>query len=92
MKLRSFKDYLEKRLDKDEIEELGKQAALEFEAFKELQCDVSKVITQYMDQEQIGFNELVRRLGVSPAQVNLTLASLAHIAGLLGRRPHLSFA
>lgn len=99
MKSKKFKDYLEKRLDKDEINELEKQAVIEFEALKVLQDDVSHAVADYMAQEKIGFNELVRRLGVSAAQVskiqkgeaNLTLASLAHIAALLGKRPHLSF-
>ena len=50
-----------------------------------------------MAQEEIGFNELVHRLDVSPTQIskiqkgeaNLTLASLAHIFALLNRQPHL---
>ena len=49
-----------------------------------------------MTQENIGFNELVRRLGISPTQVskiqkgeaNLTLTSIAHIFSLLNRMPH----
>jgi hypothetical protein len=52
--------------------------------------------TEYVAQENIGFNELVRRLGTSPAQVakiqkgeaNLTMSSLAHIFALLKKRPH----
>ena len=52
-----------------------------------------------MAKEHIGFNELVRRLGVSPTQVkkiqnggsNLTLASIAHISAFLKRRPKLVF-
>lgn len=62
-----------------------------------LQDDISGAIAEYMAKEKIGFNELVRRLDVSPAQVskiqkgeaNLTIASLAHIFALLGKQPHL---
>ena len=51
-----------------------------------------------MVQEKIGFNELVRRLGSSPAQVskiqkgeaNLTIATLAHIFALLKKMPHIT--
>lgn len=52
-----------------------------------------------MAEKNIGFNELVRRLDVSPAQVakiqkgeaNLTLASLAHLAALFNKQPHIIF-
>jgi septum formation topological specificity factor MinE len=99
MKLKKFDDYLKKRLDSDEIAAIERQADMEFEALKALQEDVSRVISDYMIQEKIGFNELVRRLDVSPAQIakikkrkaNLTLSSLAHLAALFNKRPHIVF-
>jgi transcriptional regulator with XRE-family HTH domain len=99
MKTKNFRDYLAKRLDKGEILELEKQADIEAEAIKQLQEDVSRAVTKYMEQEEIGFNELVKRLGVSSAQAakirkgeaNLTLTSLAHIAALFKRQPHIIF-
>ena len=89
--------YLEKRLNKKEIAEIEEQALLEQRALKNLQDDISRAVAEYMAQEKIGFNELVRRLDVGPSQVskiqkgevNLTLASLAHIFALLGKQPHL---
>ena len=62
-----------------------------------LQEDVSKAVAEYMTEEQIGFNELVRRLNISPTQAskiqsgaaNLTLATIAHIFALLQMKPHL---
>jgi DNA-binding Xre family transcriptional regulator len=99
MRPKSFKDYLSKRLNQTEIVELEQQAEIEFEALKLLQEDISRAVARYMAQEEIGFNELVRRLGVSTAQAvkiqrgeaNLTLASLAHIAALFKLRPHVVF-
>lgn len=99
MPLKSFQEHLESRLNKDEIAELESQAELEYQALKSLQDDVSKAVAEYMAKEHIGFNELVRRLGVSPTQVkkiqnggsNLTLASIAHISAFLKRRPKLVF-
>lgn len=99
MKTKNFRDYLEKRLDKSEIFELEKQANIEVKAIKQLQEDVSRAVDKYMKKEEIGFNELVKRLGVSSAQAakirkgeaNLTLASLAHIAALFKMQPHLIF-
>lgn len=100
MKLKTFDDYLTTRLDPKEIAKIKKQARIEFEALKLLQHDVAAVVVSYMEDKGIGFNEMVRRLGVSPTQAkkitkgeaNLTFASLAHIAGLLGKKPHLVFS
>lgn len=100
MKTKSFQSYLEKRLHKKEIAELEKQALLEKKALQNLQQDISKIVNDYTAQENIGFNELVRRLGTSPTQVakiqkgeaNLTIASLAHIFALLKKQPHLVIA
>lgn len=97
MKAKNFQQYLEKRLDKDEIAEIEKLAALEMEYLQALQEDVSNAVANYMSEEKIGFNELVRRLNISPTQAsniqsgraNLTLATIAHIFALLKMRPHL---
>jgi ribosome-binding protein aMBF1 (putative translation factor) len=100
MKLMNFRDHLKKRLDKDEINELEKQAQIEYEALKLLQHDVAAIIAEHMEEKGISFNELIRNLGISPTQgakikkgeANLTFASLAHIAGYLGKRPHIVFS
>jgi DNA-binding Xre family transcriptional regulator len=100
MKLMNFRDHLKKRLDKDEIRELEKQAQIEHEALKLLQHDVAAVIAEHMEENGISFNELIRNLGISPTQgakikkgeANLTFASLAHIAGYLGKKPHIVFS
>jgi hypothetical protein len=97
MKAKSFQQYLEKRLNKDEINEIEKLAQLEMEYLRSLQEDVSKAVAGYMAEEHIGFNELVRRLDISPTQAskiqsgeaNLTLATIAHIFALLKMKPHL---
>lgn len=98
MKTKNFQTYLEKRLNKQEVAEIEEIALLEKKALLGLQEDVSRSIAEYMAAEQIGFNELVRRLDSSPAQVskiqkgeaNLTIASLAHIFALLKKQPHLA--
>jgi transcriptional regulator with XRE-family HTH domain len=97
MKTKSFQDYLEKRLDKSEIAEIERIAKLEMEFLKSLQEDVSRAVVKYMAEQDIGFNELVRRLNISPTQVaniqngrsNLTLATIAHVFALLKMKPHL---
>ena len=99
MKLINFKDHLKKRLDSHEIKSLERQAEIEYESLKILQHDVAAAIAEYMEENGIGFNELVKNLGISPTQgakirkgeANLTFSSLAHIAGYLQKKPHIVF-
>ena len=68
-------------------------------ALKTLQAEVSKAVLIYMDEKNIGFNELVSKVGKSPAQVskiikgeaNITLATVAHLFAMMKRKPHLIF-
>jgi hypothetical protein len=100
MKTKSFKTYLATRLTQEEIAEIEAQAELEARTLKTLQDDIANAVQHYMYQEQIGFNELVRRLDISPVQVskiqkgvaNLTLASVAHIFALLKKPAHIVFS
>lgn len=95
MKTKSFQKYLEKRLDKEEIAEIEEQARLEIKIFKSIQAAISKAMDDYMKKNKVGFNELVRRLDSTAAQVskikrgeaNLTVSSLAHLLALLGKEP-----
>ena len=93
MRTKGFQKYLEKRLDKDEIAEIKEHAQREVRILRSIQRTISDTINDYMKKNKIGFNELVRRLDSSPAQVtkiqrgeaNLTLASLAHLLSLMGK-------
>ena len=96
---KSFRALAEKRLTKAEIAEIEREVMLEVRALKTLQADVTAAMNNYMEEKSIGFNELVKRLGVSPAHVakikkgaaNLTLASVARLFSVLGQEPHLVF-
>lgn len=98
-KTKSFQKLIEKRLSKSEIAEIEHQTMLEARALKALQDDVANAVNDYMKETNIGFNELVRYLNVSPAHIakikkgdaNLTLASIARLFALLGQEPHLVF-
>jgi hypothetical protein len=95
MKTKSFKKYLETRLDKKEIAEIEEQARREARILKSIQHFITKALDEYMEKNKIGFNELVRRLDGSPSQVakmqrgesNMTISSFAHICALLGKEP-----
>ncbi len=95
MKTKSFKKYLESRLNKEEIAEIEEQAHREIKILRILQKCISEALDEYMQKQRIGFNELVRRLDSSPSHVakiqrgesNLTVSSLAHLLALLGKEP-----
>ena len=97
MKVKSFKAYLEKRLDKREIKEIKDAAKIEFEILTALQAEVAETLLNFMAENDLGFNELVSKLGKSPSQVskiikgqaNLTMATIAQLYAFMGRRPHL---
>lgn len=100
MKIESFSDHLEKRLDKKEIREIEKAAKIEFDALHALQSEVSQAVINYMSDNNVGFNDMVSKLGKSPSQLskiikeeaNLTVSTIAQIASIMGYRPHLQFA
>ena len=95
MKTKSFAEYAKKRLTKEEIEEIDKEAELEVQFLKSMQMMISVVVNDYMEKNKIGFNELVRRLESSPSHVakmqrgeaNLTLSTFAHLCARMGKEP-----
>lgn len=99
MKSKNFEDALKQRLNQTEITVLKTQARLENEALQILRNNIASAIAQHMEETGMGFNELTRKLGISPSQAakikkgeaNLTVASIAHIAAFLGKKPHLIF-
>ena len=99
MKLKSFDDYIKTRLTKKEIAEIEKKAQREKNLLDAWQANISQCIHDYMKQNNIGFNDLVRILNVSPTQVakiqkgqaNLTLATMAHIFSTLNQQPQFIF-
>jgi septum formation topological specificity factor MinE len=99
MERKSFQKYLEKRLTKQEIAEIERQARLEKKILESLQNDIASAVSKYMKKNKVGFNEFVELLSVSPTHIskiqkkeaNLTLSSLAHIFALIDQEPHLVF-
>lgn len=94
-KTKSFQEYIEKRLPKETIAKIKKQAKLEAKILLSLQNGVSTALAEYMEENDLGFNDLVRLLNTSPSQItkiqkgqtNLTFASFAHIFALIGKEP-----
>lgn len=97
MKTKSFEDHLASRLSRQEIDEIERAAKIEHESLEMLQHDISKAIIDYMAKNNVGFNDLVRKLGKSPTQVsriikgeaNLTLATIAQLYAFMGQRAHI---
>ena len=93
MKTKSFKEYLEQRLDKKEIAQIRRQAEQEVKILQSLQKMVADMTNEYMEKNKLGFNELARLLDASPSQLtkiqrgqaNLRLSSIAHLFALMGK-------
>ncbi len=56
MKTKSFKKYLESRLNKEEIAEIEEQAHREIKILRILQKCISEALDEYMQKQRIGFN------------------------------------
>jgi hypothetical protein len=93
---KSFDEYAENRLGKEKYNQLCKEADKEAQILLTIQNFITSSLEDYMHKNQVGFNELVRRLEVSPTyvskmrkgQANLTLYSLARLMATLGKEPH----
>ena len=100
MKTKSFKEYLDTKLDKEDIADIEAAAEMEFSAIHDLKSDISKAVINYMAENDVGFNDFVRKLGKSPTQVskiikgeaNLTISTIAQIFSIMGRKPHITSA
>lgn len=96
---KSFQRLMEKRLTTEEIAEIEKQAMLEARSLRSLQSDITNAMNDYMKEKNIGFNDLIKLLDVSPAHIakikrgdaNLTLASIARLFAALGQEPCIVF-
>lgn len=88
-----------KLLSPEERAEVDQQADKMIAAMRELQESVSSAVASYMAKEKIGFNELTRRLDISSRQTsrllkgeaNLTMASIAELAALMGKKARVVF-
>jgi hypothetical protein len=95
MKTTSFNDILRKNFSPAEIKEIKEAADLEYEILKGIQNDISKNLSQFMENENCSLSDISRKLGTSLSQVkkilqgkaNLTIASMAHIYALMGKKP-----
>ena len=86
-------------LSPEERAEVDRQADKMIAAMRELQESVSSAVAIYMAKEKIGFNELTRRLDTISRQTsrllkgeaNLTMASIAELAAVMGKKARVVF-
>ncbi len=98
-KFKSFDAFLEKKIGKEEKASLEKEAENYLLVLKEMQDVISAEVAKYMAKEGIGFNEMTRRMDTSSRQTtriikgeaNITLETLAELAFVIGKHPHITF-
>lgn len=97
-----FEDYDDVRKEifsPNEILSLDSAANEEIAAIKSLQESISSAVARYMAEENIGFNELTRRLEVSSritsklvkGNANLSMGTIAHLSAIIGKKPRIIF-
>jgi DNA-binding Xre family transcriptional regulator len=94
-KTEKFDILLEKFYTKEEIINAKEKAKLR----AKIMLSISDNVRKKMEKEQIGFNELVARIGTSPAQLNrvlngntnLTIDSLLKVCTALDLEPEIVF-
>lgn len=97
--LPEWSDVKKELFSQEEIDQIDKEVKLELSAMECLQESVSNKVAEYMAKEGIGFNELMKRLNSNPRHTskivkgtcNLTMASVAEIAALLGKKAKVVF-
>ena len=97
--LPEWNDVRKEVFSQEELGEIDREVSAELRAIEELQESVSSEVAAYMAREKIGFNELTRRLHSTPRHTskivkgncNLTMASIAEIASLLGKKAKVVF-
>ena len=86
-------------LSPEERAEVDRQADKMIAAMRELQESVSSAVASYMAKEKIGFNELTLRLDTCSrptsrllkGEANLTMASIAELAAVMGKKARVVF-
>ena len=93
-------DEIEKELfTEEQIKRIHKNAAKRSTQRKKMSETISVAVVEYMAKEHIGFNELTRRLQMSPSTCskiirgdsNITLDTLATVSEMMGKTPIISF-
>ena len=101
-RLNEFDDYdkiRRQRLTPKEIKAQDGEITREVAALQCMQESISAALARYMAEEGIGINELTRRLSTSSRQTsrimkgeaNITLATLAEVAAIMGATPRIVF-
>ncbi len=97
--MKKFNDYLATRFPESEIRQLNSAAKDEYNSLHYLQQQIANQLQEYMNVEDIGFNELAKRLALSASQLsklrqgraNITLATFSHVLSVIHKQPILQF-
>ena len=95
----TYDDVMSKFYTKEQLNEIDTEAKACVDSLRILQDDLAKAVTAFMVSENIGFNELGRRLGMGPRHVtriikgsgNVTMETVARVAALIKKKPQLNF-
>lgn len=98
-KFESYEDIRRQLMTAKEIASQNAEVEREIDALRSMQDSVTKAVAGFMTANDIGFNELTRRLKTSTRQsskilkgeANITLATLAELASVMGKKARIIF-
>lgn len=96
MELYKFDDILREIYTEEEIIEIKKKAQFKVNAFLDSKNNLKRSLEDYMKENNISLNEIIKRMHTSPSQVmkikkgqaNVTLATIVELASLMGKQPY----
>ncbi|MCB9229778.1 MAG: hypothetical protein H6618_09215 [Deltaproteobacteria bacterium] len=98
MSMNYVEEMSKKHLSKEDIKEVEQDVAYIKMCVEELQESLQKELEIYMEKEQVGFNELKRRLGASERMTSKLLKggsvnfeTIAKVSKLLGKVPYIGW-
>ncbi len=94
-KTKSFDALAKELLTKEQMERANFNAQIRYQ----MMTEVANKIKKEMEENKIGFNDLVKYMGTSPTQINkilngnanITIESLAKICSVFDLEPHIVF-
>lgn len=96
---KNWREIRTKYFNQEELEQIDREVSKEAQLLKHLQDAISHQVAEFMVKENIGFNELLTRMNSNPRQVskivkgdcNLTMASIAELAAVMGKSVEIVF-
>jgi antitoxin component HigA of HigAB toxin-antitoxin module len=99
MELKDFDTYLAEKYTQQEINEIDANTERKVSDYLAFKNAISDELKQYMEENNLGFNDIKKQLNTSDSQMsrilkgqaNITMKTVQKIAELMGKKPRIIF-